>query len=95
MDEEERIIIIQTMIDNNGIEEGELAEYEKEALQSLLDSYKFQRRQLNDAFSNGWIHKDKIKEMKEFYINEYTNKNITLIPLKNIIENINVLLEEK
>lgn len=95
MDEEERIIIIQTMIDNNGIEEGEFAEYEKEALQSLLDSYKFQRRQLNDAFSNGWIHKDKIKEMKEFYINEYTNKNITLIPLKNIIENINVLLEEK
>ena len=95
MDEEERIIIIQTMIDNNGIEEGEFAEYENEALQSLLDSYKFQRRQLNDAFSNGWIHKDKIKEMKEFYINEYTNKNITLIPLKNIIENINVLLEEK
>lgn len=95
MDEEERIIIIQTMIDNNGIEEGEFAEYEKEALQSLLDSYKIQRKQLNDAFSNGWIHKDKIKEMKEFYINEYTNKNITLIPLKNIIENINVLLEEK
>ena len=38
--------------------------------------------------------KDKIKEMKEFYINEYKNKNITLIPLENIIKNINVLLEE-
>lgn len=93
--DEEKIMIIQTMIDNNSIEEGEFAEYEKEALQSLLDSYKIQRKQLNDAFDNGWVHKDKIKEMKEIYINEYTNKNITLIPLKNIIENINVLLEEK
>lgn len=70
MDEEERIIIIQTMLDNNGIEEGEFAEYEKEALQSLLDSYKFQRKQLNDAFDKGFIHKDKIKEKLESKIDE-------------------------
>ena len=46
-------------------------------------------------WSNYFVKKDKIKEMKEFYINEHENKNITLIPLENIIKNINVLLEEK
>lgn len=90
MEEDERIIIIQTMIDNNGIEEGEFAEYEKEALQSLLDSYKFQRRQLNDAFNRGFIHKDKIKE----FIKEETKEgtyNLKTISAKRLKE----LLEEK
>lgn len=68
--DEERIIIIQAMIDNNGIEEGEFAEYEKEALQSLLDSYKIQRKQLNDAFDRGFIHKDNIEEKLESKIDE-------------------------
>jgi hypothetical protein len=102
MDEEERIIIIQTMIDNNGIEEGEFAEYEKEALQSLLDSYKFQRRQLNDAFSNGWIHKDKIKEIYNI-LGEYRHYTTPTIEqneenenaVDNAVKYIHNLLEEK
>lgn len=49
----------------------------------------------DNDFDKQFISKDKIKEMKEFYINEHENKNITLIPLENIIKNINVLLEEK
>lgn len=41
-----------------------------------------------------YISEDKIKELKEFYINECKNKNITLFTIKNLIENINILLEE-
>lgn len=48
-----------------------------------------------DTVTYNYIHKDKIKEMKEFYINEHKNKDITLIPIQNIIENINILLEGK
>lgn len=41
-----------------------------------------------------YIHKDKIKELKEFYIKDYLNRNITLIPLNNLVKNINILLGE-
>ena len=42
-----------------------------------------------------YISKDKLKDLKEFYITECKNKNITLIPVKNLFENINILLEDK
>lgn len=41
-----------------------------------------------------YISKDKIKELKEFYIKDYLNRNITLIPLNNLVKNINILLGE-
>lgn len=65
-------------------------EQEKEKNKELLNS-----KIGVDLSYDDYISKYKIQEMKEFYINEHTNKNITLIPLKNIIENINILLEEK
>jgi hypothetical protein len=40
------------------------------------------------------ISKDKIKELKDFYIQEHKDKNIDLIPIKNIIDNLKLLGEE-
>lgn len=45
--EEEMVEIIQNMLDKNGIEEGGFAEYEREALECLLNSYKMQRKQIS------------------------------------------------
>jgi len=68
---------------------------EKQQKELEQEKEKYRRLQNTEAFQECYISKDKIKEMKEFYINEHKNKNITLIPLENIIKNINVLLEEK
>ena len=45
-------------------------------------------------FEEKYISKDKIKELKEFYTKDYLSRNITLIPLNNLVKNINILLGE-
>ena len=42
--------------------------------------------------SEEYIDKNKIKALKNFYIENCKNKNIDLIPLKNVIDNLNILL---
>ena len=69
--------------------------YIKIKQEGYLEGRQEEHQKAEEIIMRNYISKDKIKEMKEFYINEHTNKNITLIPLKNIIENINILLEEK
>lgn len=69
------------------------AKKEKETshfLQSKLDQANAKiLKSLEDSIS-----KDKIKELKNFYIKDCKNKNITIVPLENLIKNINILLEE-
>ena len=50
---------------------------------------------LKKNIEKDYISKDKIRELKELYIKDYKNRNITLIPLENLIKNINILLEEE
>ena len=40
----------------------------------------------------GYVSKEKIRELKNFYIKCYEDTYVDLIPLKNIIENLNMLL---
>lgn len=65
---------------------------DKKKIEQLKEKYK--RLQNTEAFQDCYISKDKIRELKEFYIKECKNKNITLITLENLVENINILLEE-
>lgn len=71
MNEEEIIERIKDLIRtcNVGIQEhgeyDDLFELDKTALEGILELYKVQKRQLNDAFNRGWIHKDKIREKIE------------------------------
>lgn len=51
-------------------------------IENLLEENKMQRKQLNDAFNNGWIHKSKVRaefeEIDEYLKNPDDNfKNIT------------------
>lgn len=73
----------------------ELEENLKIAVAMLTKGTYPEKNEGDNDFNKKFIAVDKIKEMKEFYINEHENKDITLIPLENIIKNINVLLEEK
>ena len=62
-------------------------EQEKEKNKELEEQNQFQRKQLNDAFDRGWIHKDKIKELLE-------NETIDISGFKCIaLEDIENLLE--
>lgn len=71
MNEEEIIERIKDLIRtcNVGIQEhgeyDDLFELDKTALEGILELYKVQRKQLNDAFNRGWIHKDKIRAIME------------------------------
>lgn len=55
---------------------------DREVLENLIDFYKIQRKQLNNAFDNGFIPKDKIehviKVIKQYKtdLKEYEAKNI-------------------
>lgn len=40
----------------------EISWNEIKVIKKLLIKYKLQRKQINDAFDRGWIHKDKIRE---------------------------------
>ncbi len=46
-----------------------------------------------DIIKKDYISKDKIKQLKDFIITDCTQNNIDLIPLSNLIKNINILLE--
>ena len=40
----------------------------------------------------GYVSKEKIRELKNFYIKCYEDTCVDLIPLKNIIDNLDMLL---
>lgn len=42
---------------------------------------------------NNSVSKDKVKELKNFIISDCKQKNIDLIPVSNLIKNINILLK--
>lgn len=72
----------------------EREQYEKELEQEKEKNKKIKRNYSKLLLEENVISKDKIEKFKEFYINEHRNKGITLIPLENLMENINILLEE-
>lgn len=71
MGEEIEVEVIERLIDRCNeckfatCENCEINWVEVQAICSLLERYKVQRRQLNDAFNRGWIHKDRIKKELE------------------------------
>lgn len=77
--------------------------FEKKKNKELEEQNQFQRKQLNDAFDRGWIHKDKIKEkiellkdiLKAKEKDENIYKQIPIEYLKGAIEQLEELLEEK
>ena len=109
MSEDEKIIQDAKDIIENGINIFDVRDIfnMRDTVRNLLDLYKKEKeknkflKQRNEAISNNMlslasnsISKDIIKELKDFYIQEHKNKNIDLIPIKNIIDNLK-LLEEK
>lgn len=68
----------------------------------ILDLYQQEKEKNKELEKENWImrtvdkqyiSKDRIKELKDFYIQEHKNKNIDLIPFENIIDNLNILEE--
>ena len=39
-----------------------------------------------------YVSKEKIRELKNFYIKCYEDTSVDVIPLKNVIDNLNILL---
>lgn len=74
-------------------EDTQKLEQEKEKNKGL-EKYKTYYEEMEEV-NKKFIAVDKLKDLKEFYITECKNKNITLIPVENLFENINILLEEK
>ena len=68
----------------------------KEELQKYISGQYFTEKQVKHLEMTRkmfWINKDKIRELKDFYVQEHKYKNIDLIPIKNIIDNLKILEE--
>lgn len=100
MNEEEIIERIEDLIRtcNVGIQEhgeyDDLFQLDKTALEGILELYKIQKKQLNDAFDRGWIHKDRIKKELEELENMKVDGEVFTTSVnfaKNILQS---LLEE-
>lgn len=59
-----------------------------QAIEHLLQAYKQQKEIIKNSVS-----KDKIIQLKDFIITDCIQKNIDLIPVSNLIKNMNILLE--
>lgn len=49
-------------------------------------------RELSNFEKEKYVSKEKIKELKNFYIELCKKNEVDLIPLKNVIDNLNILL---
>lgn len=80
------------------------------SLSNVLSRYKSYRKQLNDAFTNGYIHKEKVKETieeivsglqdlvldRESFINDKSDKENIFVRDKEILQDaINLILKQQ
>lgn len=56
------------------------------------EELKATRELSNFEKKEGYVSKEKIKELKNFYIELCKKNEVDLIPLKNVIDNLNILL---
>lgn len=56
------------------------------------EELKATRELSNFEKKEGYVSKEKIRELKNFYIKSYEETSVDVIPLKNVIDNLNILL---
>lgn len=58
------------------------------SLSNLYNAYKVQNKQLNDAFSRGWVHKDTLKEILDKYRRTSVDDSYTIVKFFKELEEL-------